>query len=74
MHEPPTPTELTLEALYRRIAELEADLSTTREVIQRLEHIAGLVRADEARRDREREEHVREELFSYDLNHPQEEE
>ena len=55
-----------------RIAELEANLSTTREVIQRLERIAGLVRGDEERRDRERRDHVAEELFSYDLSHPQE--
>lgn len=66
------PTTDTLEALQRRIAELEADLSTTRDVIQRLERIAGLVRADEELRRRERSEHVRKELFNYDLAHPQE--
>jgi hypothetical protein len=50
----------------------EESIPLTREVIQRLERIAGLVRADEERRDRERREHVAEELFSYDLSHPQE--
>ena len=64
--------EQALEKVERRIAELEADLSVIGGVIQRLEHIAGLVRADEERRDRERREHVAEELFSYDLNHPRE--
>ena len=69
---PEVPTTNTLATLQRRIAELEADLATTRDVIQRLERIAGLVRADEERRDRERREHVAEELFSFDLCHPRE--
>ena len=63
--------ETLLAAQERRIAELEADLSTTREVIGRLERIAGLVRADEERRDRERRQHVAEELFNYSLAHPE---
>ena len=66
--------ETALSEVERRIAELEADLSVIGGVIQRLEHIAGLVRADEERRDRERREHVAEELFSYDLAHPEEHE
>ena len=65
--------EAELAAQERRIAELEADLSTTREVIGRLERIAGLVRADEERRARERRDHVQEELFNYSLAHPQQE-
>ena len=81
---PEVQTTNTLATLQRRIAELEADLATTRDVIQRLERIAGLIRADEERRviivssndhrrDRERREHVREELFNYSLAHPQQE-
>ena len=80
MHEVPTPRkpitalrrcQAELAAQERRIAELEANLCTTREMIQRLERIAGLVRADEERRDRERRQHVAEELFNYSLAHPE---
>ena len=65
--------ETELSKVERRIAELEADLATTREVNGCLERIAGLVRADEERRARERREHVAEEFFNYSLAHPEEE-
>ena len=64
--------EAELATQERRIAELEADIRLIGSTIQRLERIAGLVRADEERRNRERREHVAEELFSFDLCHPEE--
>lgn len=77
---PALPTANTLEALERRIAELEAELRLIGGTIQYLERTLGdcthrqLDRTDEERRDREREEHVRDELFNYDLSHSPEDE
>ena len=66
--------EAELSEVQRRIAELEADIRLIGGTIQRLERIARLVRAHEERRDRERREHVKEELFNYSLAHPEEDE
>lgn len=80
MHQVPNPTELTLEALYRRIDTLEADIALLDGVIKSLERVVLNKRDDgtsakvsETQRDREREAHVRDELFAFNLNHPQQE-
>jgi hypothetical protein len=73
---PELPTTHTLEALYRRVAELEADLRVIGSTIQYLEHALGgytareLDRADGARQHREIAQEVEADLFSEDLQNP----
>ena len=75
---PEVPTTDTLERLYHRVAELEADIRSLGGTIQYLERALGdytcreLDRADGERQHREITEKVEADLFSYDLSHPQE--
>ena len=73
---PVLPTTHTLEVLYRRIAELEADLRLVSSTIQYLEHALGgytrreLDRADGERQHWEIAQEVEADLFSEDLQNP----
>jgi len=71
------PTTYTLERLYQRVAELEADLRVIGSTIETLERVvlgkrpANLARQARDNRD-EISQHLREELFNYAINHPEE--
>ena len=74
---PEVPTTYTLERLYHRVAELEADLRVINSNIEYLERIVLGKRLSGALGEpkdnwEEISEHVEEELFNYNLNHPQE--
>jgi hypothetical protein len=71
------PTTFTLERLYHRVAELEADLRVINSNIEYLERVVlGKQPLNPARPDRDNwaeiSEHVKEELFNYALQHPEE--
>jgi hypothetical protein len=71
------PTTYTLERLYHRVAELEADLRVINGSIEYLEHVMLGKRPPSALGEpkdnwKEISEHVKEELFNYNLSHPQE--
>jgi hypothetical protein len=73
---PEAPSNHTLERLYHRVAELEADLRVINSNIEYLERVVLGGRPASAPgepRDNWAEiaEHVKEELFNYNLNHPQ---
>ena len=75
---PELPTTQSLERLYHRVAELEADLRMVNSNIEYLERVLLGTRPSGALgepRDNWKEisEHVKEELFNYSLSHPQEE-
>jgi hypothetical protein len=74
---PEVPTTYTLERLYQRVAELEADLRVINSNIEYLEHIVlGKRPSNPPRQERDNwkeiSEHVKEELFNYAINHPEE--
>jgi hypothetical protein len=74
---PEAPTSHTLEQLYHRVVELEADLRVINSNIEYLERVVlGKQPSNPARQDhdnwKEISEHVREELFNYAINHPEE--
>ena len=76
---PEVPTTYTLERLYHRVAELEADLRVINSNIEYLERVVLGKRPSGALGEpkdnwKEISEHVKEELFNYNLNHPQEDE
>jgi hypothetical protein len=76
---PEVPTAYTLERLYHRVAELEADLRIISGNIEYLERVVLGKRPPAAFGEpkdnwKEISEHVREELFNYALNHPEEDE
>jgi hypothetical protein len=76
---PEVPTGHTLEQLYHRVAELEADLRVIGSTIETLERVVlGKQPANPASPERDNwseiSEHVREELFNYAINHPEEDE
>jgi hypothetical protein len=73
---PEVPTTYTLERLYHRVAELEADLRVITGNIEYLERVVlgkrplGVL-GEPKGNWKEISEHVKEELFNYSLNHPQ---
>ena len=74
---PEVPTTFTLERLYHRVAELEADLRVINSNIEYLERVVLGKRPSGAPGEpkdnwKEISEHVKEELFNYALNHPEE--
>ena len=74
---PEVPTTYTLERLYHRVAELEADLRVISRNIEYLERVVLDKRSFGAVREpkdnwKEISEHVGEELFNHDISHPQE--
>ena len=74
---PEVPTSHTLEQLYHRVAELEADLRVINSNIEYLERVVLGKRPPGALGEskdnwEEISEHAKEELFNYDINHPQE--
>ena len=74
---PEVPTTYTLERLYHRVAELEADLRVVSSTIETLERVVlGERPSNPPRQERDNwkeiSEHVREELFNYSINHPEE--
>jgi hypothetical protein len=74
---PAEPTADTLERLYHRVAELEADLRVINSNIEYLERVVLGKRPSGALREPEDNwkdisEHVKEELFNYHLNTPRE--
>ena len=76
---PEVPTTFTLERLYHRVAELEADLRVVSSTIETLERVVLGERPSNPPRQghdnwKEISEHVREELFNYAINHPEEDE
>jgi hypothetical protein len=79
MQESPIPTTYTLERLYHRVAELEADFRVINSNIEYLERVVLGKRSPSALgepKDNWNEicEHVEEELFNYNLNPPREDE
>ena len=71
---PEVPTTYTLERLYHRVAELEADLRVINSNIEYLERVVLGKRPSGALGEpkdnwAEIAEHVKEELFNYNLNH-----
>jgi len=71
------PTTFTLERLYHRVAELEADLRVVSSTIETLERVVlGERPSNPPRQERDNwkeiSKHVREELFNYSINHPEE--
>ena len=73
---PEVPTNHTLEQLYHRVAELEADLRIINSNIETLERVVLDKRpSNPPSQDhdtwKEISEHVREELFNYAINHPE---
>jgi len=68
------PTTFTLERLYHRVAELEVDLRIVTGNIEYLERVVLGKRPPSEPRDNWKEisEHVKEELFNYAINHPEE--
>jgi len=74
---PEVPTTYALERLYHRVAELETDLRIIKSNIDYLERVVldkrppGVLREPEDNW-KEITEHVKEELFNYDISHPQE--
>ena len=74
---PEVPTTYTLERLYHRVAELEADLRVINSNIECLERVVLGKQPSGALGEpkdnwKDITEHVKEELFNYNLNHPQE--
>ena len=70
------PTSHTLEQLYHRVAELEADLRVINSNIEYLERIVLDTQPSKPPSQdhdtwKEISEHVREELFNYAINHPE---